>query len=368
MNIINRKLESKTMALCVPITIGLLWAGFMWWNDFWHLFSSGWFMSLTMVLGSFVAGSTSAGGGSVAFPAMAFVFEFPPQVARDFSLMIQSFGMGAASLVIFIRRIPVLMNVIIWGSLGGAAGIMFGFVAVAPFVPPTYTKVFFAALWLSFAFVLYLNGKNSEAIRFELITRKKRLDSAVLLVFGFIGGIISSLTGSGIDMFLFSLLTLYFCVCEKVATPTSVVLMGVNSILGFIGKGIFLDGMSAMAYDFLYVCIPVVIFGAPLGAIFIKERSRAFTRLFLCAVILIQFATAVAFVRLEPKHWWFAAATLGSGLILFSVLGVRGMRRQETDTVLPGDLNLVEATASGRKSFRRRKNKRFYSGNSSAGA
>lgn len=49
-------------------------------------------MPVTMLLGSFVAGITSEGSGAVAFPVMTLALHLNPQVARDFSIMIQSVG------------------------------------------------------------------------------------------------------------------------------------------------------------------------------------------------------------------------------------------------------------------------------------
>jgi hypothetical protein len=57
-------------------------------------------MSITMIFGSMVAGATSEGGASVAFPVMTLVFGIAPVVARDFSFMIQSVGMTCASFTI----------------------------------------------------------------------------------------------------------------------------------------------------------------------------------------------------------------------------------------------------------------------------
>ena len=55
-------------------------------------------LSLTMVFGATVAGMTSEGGGSVAFPVMTLALEIQPGVARDFSLMIQSVGKNTQSI------------------------------------------------------------------------------------------------------------------------------------------------------------------------------------------------------------------------------------------------------------------------------
>lgn len=74
----------------------------------WGLFAELWPMTVTMIVGSFIAGATSEGGGAVAFPVMTLLFGIAPATARDFSLMIQSFGMSSATVTIWRNRIPVL--------------------------------------------------------------------------------------------------------------------------------------------------------------------------------------------------------------------------------------------------------------------
>ena len=61
-----------------------------------------WRAALTMVFGSFVAGSTPQGGGAIAFPVFTKVLEIPAAVARSFSLVIQATGMVMASLSIML--------------------------------------------------------------------------------------------------------------------------------------------------------------------------------------------------------------------------------------------------------------------------
>ena len=51
---------------------------------------------------------TSEGGGSVFFPVMTLALSIPPPVARDFSLNLQSFGMGAAMFAIFWMKVRSL--------------------------------------------------------------------------------------------------------------------------------------------------------------------------------------------------------------------------------------------------------------------
>ena len=54
------------------------------------------------------------------------------------------------------------------------------------------------------------------------------------------GGIFSSFAGSGLDICTFSVITLLFWVTEKTATPTSVVLMAGNTVVGFYWRQVSL--------------------------------------------------------------------------------------------------------------------------------
>ena len=62
----------------------------------------------------------------MAFPVMTLAFNILPSVARDFSFLIQSAGMTAASATIAIMQVQVEMHSIFYATIGGAAGISFG--------------------------------------------------------------------------------------------------------------------------------------------------------------------------------------------------------------------------------------------------
>ena len=152
-----------------PILVGtaVVWTGWLILIsniDGWSLFASKWFMTLTMVFGSFIAGATSEGGGAVAFPVMTLLFKIDPVVARDFSILIQSVGMMAASFTIYCLKIPVVWRAIVFAGLGGAAGIIIGLEFIAPLFSSSYTKLFFVSVWLSFACALYLINLNKKRV------------------------------------------------------------------------------------------------------------------------------------------------------------------------------------------------------------
>jgi len=206
-------------------------------GDRWALFVPNGFMSLVMAAGSFVAGSTSMGGGAVAFPVMTLVFDIGPIVARDFSLMIQSVGMMAASAAIVMMRVRIEKRALLWAGAGGVSGLLLGYEVLSPLLAATVVKTLFAGVVFSFGLMLWWINRHTNRFR---VTAIRRFDSVVrleLLAARLVGGTISGILGSGIDIAVFSILVLRFGICEKVATPTSVILMGTNALVGTLLGG-----------------------------------------------------------------------------------------------------------------------------------
>ena len=121
---------------------------------------------------------------------------------------------------------------------------------------------FFLGQSLSFAFAVLVaqsslflaDSENAkEKSGFNLL--KLFLGLIVLQKFfssGFLGGLFTGVAGSGVDICCFCVLTLYFRVSEKIATPTSVVLMAMVSIFGFAYK-FFLGSLAPIAWDYWVV-------------------------------------------------------------------------------------------------------------------
>ena len=72
----------------------------------------------------------------------------------------------------------------------------------------------------------------------------------LLLFLGVVGGTFSALAGSGVDICSFSVLCLLFRVSEKVATPTSVVLMAINTCVGFYWRQLMTDGKMNKIFEY----------------------------------------------------------------------------------------------------------------------
>jgi uncharacterized membrane protein YfcA len=309
---------NKSLYIFLPIaTIILAWGIYMSLQGSWDLFSSYWFMSLTMVFGSFIAGASSEGGGAVAFPVMTLIFKISPEVARNFGLAIQSVGMTAAAYLILIRRIKVEYKYLWPVSLGGAVGMVLGTFYLVPIVTAPFAKMLFVSFWLSFGMVLfYINEIYKRQIN-EALPRFRFSENVTIVMVGVIGGAISALLGSGIDIFSFSYVTMRYHLSEKVATPTSVIIMAINSVVGFLLHLFVVRDFGVMEFNYWMVCIPVVIFGAPIGAYFISNRTRGFISKFLYLVIVVQFVGALFIIRPSGSLLFFSILVFVVGIFMF---------------------------------------------------
>ena len=242
-----------------------------------------------MAFGSFVAGATSEGGGAIAFPVFTKVLHVPPKDAKIFSLAIQSVGMTAASLTILFMKIKLEWRVIRWASVGGLPGIMLGTVWLAEWLPPEIVRMTFTVIVSSFAIALFIMNHGFRQCNEHLLYFKWK-EKSILLLTGFIGGLISGLVGNGIDIIAFSVIVMLFRISEKVATPTSVLLMAMNAMSGFFIHLFIAGGFTPEIQANWLAAVPIVVLGAPIGAMFCSLLNRqliAWVLIFIIAVELI---------------------------------------------------------------------------------
>lgn len=291
----------------------VLWAGYVTLADQWFLFAKYWPASVTMILGSFVAGATAGGGGAVAFPVFTKVLEITSTDARTFSLMIQTFGMGMASIFILSRRIPVLPKVVLYVSLGGALGHVLGTFWLV--IPGSYPKILFTFITTAFGIVLFI---STYLIKWRPLPRMPEWNAHrkwAFLAVGVFGGIFSAQVGSGIDMLTFMVLTLAFGIDEKISTPTTVIIMAINSLVGFILHGIILDDIGEM-WNYWLVAVEVVIIGAPLGAWVISRIHRHTVINFLILLISAELVTTLVLI---PIRTWAEIMITLTALTVFGL-------------------------------------------------
>lgn len=270
-----------------------------------------WTITLTMVFGSMIAGATSEGGGAVAFPVFTKVLKIPPQDARVFCLAIQSVGMTAASVGIFFLRVPVEWRAVLWAGVAGAVGIVFSTFYVTPLVSPPLVKISFTIMVSSLAIALIFMNRSENSQRHKSFPVFGQREIAILMVTGFIGGIMSGLVGSGIDIITFMTMVLLFRLDEKVATPTTVLLMTTNTLVGFFLHLTVLDTFTPTVQGYWLAAVPVVVVGAPLGAYICAALSRRVIANMLIGLISIEFVSTILIIPMSPRVMLTAALTIG---------------------------------------------------------
>lgn len=347
------------LALGVSIAVTVLWALYVTVSGQWARVGDNWASGVTMIFGSFVAGSTPQGGGAVAFPVFTKVLEIPSEVARTFSLSIQSIGMGAATLGILINRRSMDLRAVAIAAPAGIAGFLLGCAVLVdqgkPFgpsvLPGPYVKVTFTIIVAAMAFVTYLGYRVQLIERRDEIPRGNRRVVTLILGCGFAGGMTSALVGSGADVFVYLAVVSMIGLGPRVGVATSVVVMTLVSFVGLAVLGLAdghlsvqlsedagtvlalngeavstaSDGLAFSStgspapanrldlFGLWLAAVPVVAWGAPLGsAVSSRLTDRQLVK-FVVALALIELVSTLIFLdalRSDPALAVFGAVTL----------------------------------------------------------
>ena len=298
-------------------------SGWFWYmiteNNF-EILSRRWTAILTMIFGSFIAGASPEGSAAIAYPVFTLLLKIPPAVTRNFAFAIQSIGMTSATLLIIGLRLKVEWNYIKFVTIGGVIGLFLGTYYVVPLVSPVQAKLFFVSLWLSFGIALWRQNRQKDREVFDSIKDFKGSDQMRLMTFGLVGGIISSIFGTGINIFTYCLMTIYYRVSEKVATPSSVIIMTIETILGLFIHTQLIQDFQPEAFELWLACVPFVALFAPLGAFVISKMPRKGIATILYFILIIQFFGAMWVIKPSLNQALICGVILISGIGLFSYL------------------------------------------------
>lgn len=332
----------RRLTWLIPGTFTVSWAVFVLAAEHGDRVLDQWRAALTMVFGSFVAGSTPQGGGAVAFPVFTKVIEIPPAVARTFSLSIQATGMVMASVIILLAGRRIDFTALKIGLAGGSAGFFIGAFALgdrdtvfwSSIIPDPYVKVSFTMAIAMVASIVVLCAGRKFSEQPECDWPPPAVCG--LFCFAAVGGVASALTGSGVDVFLFLFVTLVAGVHPRIGIPTSIISMAFVSVLGLVLFG-FIDGqLNTTVVDGLVVAVggqmiapipaaqadlfgiwlaaaPIVVWGAPLGS---------WVASVLPEKVLIRFVAALAASEVVTTVIFLDALHTDRALMLYSAVGL----------------------------------------------
>lgn len=308
----------RRWAYPVPLAIIIItWFVYLTVNQRWDLYLDYWPMSLTMLFGSFVAGSTPQGGAAVAFPVFTKLLQITSSDSRTFGFMIQSIGMTMASVLILARGIKILPRVVLWVTLGSVLGTTLG--TYVFIMPDPFPRILFTLGATAFGIALVI---SRWVLKWEPRKELPGWGPGYLLLFvlvGIFGGIFSAQTGSGADMITFVVLTLAFGIDEKISTPTTVIIMGLNSLVGFFLHGVVSQDIG-IVWNYWIVAAPVVAFGAPLGAYVVSRVSRDVLIVFVLFLITVEMTTTILLIPFTGSMVTVTALVLGGCALSFFVM------------------------------------------------
>ncbi|MFO1441081.1 MAG: sulfite exporter TauE/SafE family protein [Verrucomicrobiaceae bacterium] len=265
-----------------------VWTWLVFGHDRWEVVTAHWPIALAMAAGSYVAGSTPMGGGTVGFPILVLLFGLPATLGRDFSFAVQSIGMTSASIFILCRRQPLAWSMLKGAIVGCLIGLPAGIFWVAPHIPELWIKLVFAVVWASFG-VLHLYRIGEIASHDGMTEFDERWDFRVGVAMGVFSALtVAAVTGVGIDMVLYALLVLLCRADLKIAIPTSVIIMAFTSVFGIVIKNLT-TGLQPGVFENWLAAAPIVALGAPLGAFMVDLIGRKPTLIFVAFLCVGQF-------------------------------------------------------------------------------
>ncbi|RMH85122.1 MAG: sulfite exporter TauE/SafE family protein [Actinomyces sp.] len=352
----HHRAPGAVLSWVLPGVATVVWALVVTTGHSWGRVTAHWASAVTMLGGSFLAGSSPEGGGAVAFPVFTKVLHVSPAVARTFGLSIQAVGMTMAVVAIVVNRRRLHLPTALVASLSAVVG--FGLtLAVAGRHDLVFWPARFGVAWVKATFSVLLAGTSVLMIRHLRRGPHHHLDppwgprpALVVALVALAGGGLSALAGTGANIVVFLLLVVVFGVHPKVALPTAILVMAVVSLVGLGVLGV-LDGQldvvvaadrvvsvggrpvelaasSADLWGLWMAAVPVVVWGAPLGS-WAAARVREATLVGFVAVLAATEVVTTCILVPELRHDPRLIAYLVGGLVAVPALFVWAERRAE---------------------------------------
>jgi uncharacterized membrane protein YfcA len=234
------------------------------------------------------------GGGSIlTLPVLVYLFSISPTIAISYSLFIVGFTSLIGAYNNYRRGLVNFKTVFLFGS----TSITTVFIArkfIIPFLPDVFFKIGSFSVTHSL-FVMVVFAFLMLAASFSMIrSRKIQTNSAAknkplkLLLYGFLIGLVTGFLGAGGGFLLIPALVLLMRLPMKEAIGTSLLIIALNSLIGFIGD----LGLHRIDWRFLLTVTAIAIGGSFLGAFFnqkvnSEKLKKGFGWFVLCAGIYI---------------------------------------------------------------------------------
>ena len=216
-------------------------------------------------------GLTGSGGSILTVPMLVYLFHFSPLVATSYSLFI----VGTTSLVgavnSYFKRLIDLRIAVLFGT----SSVITVFITrkiILPLIPSHIATIggndisFSAVTMLLFALLMLLASVSmigSNGGQGKLIRKPK----TTLVFYGLLIGIVTGFLGAGGGFLLIPALVLLLGLDMKKAVGTSLFIITINSLIGFLGD----IGNYTIDWEFLWLITVLAIAGVFIGTLFSKK-------------------------------------------------------------------------------------------------
>lgn len=302
----------------------LVWFFLITTQGWWDRVFEHWPIAIAMAMGSYVAGSTPMGGGTVGFPVLVLLFDQPADFGRQFSFLIQSIGMTSAAIYIFCSGRPLAYRVMAWAAVASACSLTLTHYLIYPHVPGSVVKLTFACIWGGFGLVTLIKLRELLSHHHEP-SMTARSDATLGVVAGVVGGVASGMTGVGIDMVVYTALVMIYRSDLRPAIATSVVLMAWNSVIG-TGLSLIDGSVDPEVLSNWLAASPIVLVGAPFGAFMVARIPRGPTLIFVSVLCLLQLVWTITQLELTQKQLVLVLGAVLALNLLFHLMHGFGRR------------------------------------------
>lgn len=229
---------------------------------------------LSVVIG-FTLGIFGGGGSILTVPVLVYIFHIPPVMATAYSLFI----VGVSTLFGAISQIKeklINFKAAITFAVPSLTGTFIARKFIIPSVPEkileingylltkdTAILIFFSIIMLLASYSM-IKGRKEE----NQSSKEKKLNITFTVISSFFIGLITGIVGAGGGFLIIPALVFLMNLDMKSAVATSILIISVNSLVGFTGS--FMSG-AVLDFKFLILFTILTIIGILLGIYFSKN-------------------------------------------------------------------------------------------------
>ena len=230
-------------------------------------------------LGALLIGVTLGiigGGGSIlTVPVLAYLFLIDPVLATAYSLFVVGLTATIGAYQYFRRELVDLKTAVVF-SVPSFTTVFLTRLYLVPAIPDsiltigsfTITKsigimTFFAVIMFFSALSMIYNKKPTNDT-----PGKQRFNYPLILIEGAVVGVITGIVGAGGGFLIVPALVLFARLPIKLAVGTSLVVISIKSLIGFLGD---VGAGQSIEWGFLFVFSALAVVGVLLGSQFSKK-------------------------------------------------------------------------------------------------